>query len=119
MKHSGKTADKSRVIALALAWDGARQPVRALPPKARAFLNGKSPGAAVPSARKLTELFADDRIREICVCWAPCLKGGDHALSEPFQTLSGTRIGFQAVKAVRFGDVLGVVYRRKPERVLR
>jgi len=100
------------VIALALTWDGARWPVRALPPKARAFLAGKLPGASSPSREALARLLGGDQVREIRVCWVPCLKGGDDVLSEPFQTPAGMRIGFQAVKTIRFGDILGVVYRR-------
>jgi thymidylate kinase len=114
MKHPGKTAAgeklKGSVIALALTWDGARWPARTLPPKARAFLTG--PSRVVPSARKMAELFADDRVREIRVCWVPRLKGGSAVLSESFQTPAATRIGFQSVKTVRFGDILGVIYRR-------
>ena len=110
MKRPGKTA--GTVIALALTWDGARWPLRTLPAKARAFLAGRSRAAAVPSARKLAELFADDRVREIRVCWVPCLKGGGAVLSEPFQTATGTRLVFQTARTVRFGDVLGVIYRR-------
>jgi hypothetical protein len=111
MKRPGKTA--GTVIALALTWDGARWPMRTLPPKARAFLAGKSRGSAAPPARKLTKLFADDQVREIRVCWVPRLKGGSAVLSEPFQTPAGKRIGFQSVKTVRLGDTLGVIYRRK------
>ncbi len=103
---------KGAVIAVALTWDGARRPVRTLPPKARAFLTGKSEGVSVPSARKMARLFADDRVREIRVCWVPRLNGGSDVLSEPFQTATGTRIGFRSVKTVRFGDNLGVIYRR-------
>jgi hypothetical protein len=118
MKRPGKTADEGRVIALALTWDGARWPVRTLPPRARAFLAGKSRG--VPSARRMAQLFADDQVREIRICWVPRLKGGRNVLSEPFQTPAKARIGFQAVKTARFGDVFGVIYRRKklrrPER---
>jgi len=104
------------VIALALTWDGARWPVRTLPPKARAFLKiklGQSSGDAIPSARKMTKLFADDKIREIRICWVPRLKGGSAALSEPFQTATGTRLAFRSTKTVRFSDILGVIYRRR------
>jgi hypothetical protein len=111
MKHPGKPANKDSVIALALTWDGARWPARTLPPKARAFLARRS--GKIPSARKMAELFADDQVREIRVCWVPRLKGGSAVLSEPFQTPAQTRIGFRAAKTVRFGDVLGVVYRRR------
>jgi len=110
MKRAGKMAGTA--IALALTWDGARWPVRTLPPKARAFLAGAARGAAAPSARKAAQLFAGGRVREIRVCWVACLKGGDAVLSGPFQTPAGMRIGFQVVKTVRFGDVLGVIYRR-------
>jgi hypothetical protein len=107
------------VIALALTWDGARQPARTLTPKARAFLtgkSGKSPGVAVPSVRKMAELFADDHVREIRVCWVPRLKGGGAVLSEPFQTVTGMRLAFRSVRTVPFGDILGVVYRRKSDK---
>jgi hypothetical protein len=110
----GKSAGAE--IALALTWDGARWPVRTLPPKARAFLkvkSGKSSGVAIPYVRKMAELFADDEVSEIRVCWVPRLKGGSEVLSEPFETPAGTRIGFQSVKTVRFGDILGVIYRRR------
>jgi hypothetical protein len=111
MKRPGKTA--GTVVALALTWDGARWPARTLPPKARAFLAGKSRAVAVASSRKLGGLFADDRIREIRICWVPRLKGGGDVLSEPFQAPAEKRIGFRTVKTVRFGDVLGVIYRRR------
>ena len=115
MKRPGKKAAgkrlKGSVIALALTWDGARWPVRTLPPKARAFLGSWS--GKIPSVRKMAELFADDQVREIRICWVPCLKGGAEVLSEPFQTPAGTRIGFRSVKSVRFGDILGVIYRRR------
>jgi len=110
MNRPGKTAGKDSVIALALTWDGARWPIRTLPPKARAFLSGRS--GKIPSARKVAELFADDRVREIRVCWVPRLKGGNEVLSEPFQTATGTRLAFRSTKTVRFGDILGVIYRR-------
>jgi len=116
MRRVGKKASTSRVIALALTWDGARWPVRTLPPKARVFLkvkSGKSSGVAIPSVQKMAELFADDQVSEIRVCWVPHLKGGNEVLSEPFQTPGGKRIGFQTLKTVRFGDILGVIYRRK------
>jgi hypothetical protein len=111
MKRSGKRAAKGSVIALALTWDGARWPARTLPPKARAFLTDQSQRA--PSGQKLAELFADDRVREIRVCWVPRLKGGGEVLSKPFPTASGTRLAFRSTKTVRFGDVLGVIYRRR------
>jgi len=122
MKHLGKRQvagtdpavrrTAGAVVALALTWDGARWPARTLPPKARAFLTGPARSAAVPSTRKMAELFADDLVREIRVCWVPRLKGGNAVLSEPFQTPLGTRIGYRSVKTVRFGDILGVIYRR-------
>jgi len=107
-KVAGTAPCAGVVVALTLTWDGARWPARTLPPKARAFLAG----AAIPSAQKMAELLADDQVREIRVCWVPRLKGGGAVLSEPFQTPAGIRIGFQSVKTVRFGDVLGVIYRR-------
>ncbi len=112
MRRGDKTGGKGTVIALALTWDGARWPVRSLPPKACAFLQfkGNKSRGEMPSARTAAELFAKDEVREIRICWVPLLKGGDAVLSGPFPT--ATRIGFQSVRTVRFGDVLGVVYRR-------
>jgi len=112
MRRNGKTKDGGRIIALALTWDGARLPARSLPPKARAFLRGGEKPSALPADGELSRLFAADGIREIRVCWVPSLKGGEGTLSEPFQTASGKRIPFCAVKTSRFGEVLGVVYRR-------
>jgi hypothetical protein len=104
---------KTSAVALALTWDGARWPTRTLPPKARAFLAGNSRAATIPSARKMADLFADDQVSEIRVCWVPRLKGGDDVLAESFPAFAGKRIGFRAAKSVRFGDILGVTYRRK------
>jgi hypothetical protein len=118
MKQAGKKASSSRAIALALTWDGARWPVRTLPPKARGFLANGSRIAAAPSARAIVKLFADDKIREIRICWVPCLKGGKAVLSEPFITPAGTRIGFKSVKTRRFGDILGIVYRRNSNKLI-
>lgn len=99
-------------IALALTWDGARWPVKSLPPKARAFL---AQGGAVkpPSARKLASLFADKAVREIRICWVPRLKGGDDTLCVPFASPDGKRSLFPMAKAVSLGDVLGMVYRHR------
>lgn len=113
MKQTGK-AKAGRVIALALTWDGARWPVRTLPPKARAFLADKSRKVDAPSTRDMAKLFADDQVREIRVCWVPRLKGGNEVLSEPFPTPAGMRMKFRAARTTRFGDILGVVYRRLP-----
>ena len=110
MKRGGTKASMGSVVGMALTWDGARWPARTLPPRVRAFLAGRS--GKIPSARKMAQLFADDRVQEIRVCWVPRLKGGGAVLSEAFQTPAETRIGFQSVKTVRFGDVLGVIYRR-------
>ena len=112
MKRSGKTAGEESVIALALTWDGARWPVRTLPPKARAFLTGRLRIAAAPSAVEMGKLFARDEVREIRVCWVPRLKGGNAVLSEPFLMPKGGRITFKATPGTRFGDILGVIYRR-------
>jgi len=118
MKRPQKVAGAGRrgksagaVVALALTWDGARWPARTLPPKARAFLADQF--GKIPSAQKTTKLLAGDQIREIRICWVPRLKGGDEVLSEPFQTPAGKRISYQSVKSVRFGDILGVIYRRR------
>ncbi len=96
-------------IALALTWDGARWPTRSLPPKARAFLGAA--GSALPSAKKAAALFAADAIDEIRVCWVPRLKGGDNVLADVFAAPEGRRVPFRAVRTMRFGDVLGVIYR--------
>ena len=106
MNRAGRTGS---VVALALTWDGSRWPIQTLPPKARAFLSGSK----APSAQTLAKLFAEDQIGEIRVCWIPHLKGGWGILSESFQTPTGKRIRFRSVKTVRFGDILGVIYRRR------
>ena len=103
---------KRAAVALALTWDGARWPVRTLPAKARAFLAEKSGVVAAPSARKMANLFADDQVGEIRICWVPRLKGGDDVLAEPFPAPKGKRIGFRAVRSSPFDDILGVVYRQ-------
>jgi hypothetical protein len=95
-------------LALALTWDGAHIPSSALPPKARAFLAGKTPIAP----KTVAKLFADDQIQELRICWAPRLKGGWDVLSGPFFTSTQKRLSFQTVRTTRFGDVLGVIYRR-------
>jgi hypothetical protein len=112
MRRAASKKSAGHAIALALTWDGARWPVRTLPPKARAFLTGKLQDAAVPSARRMAKLLAEDQVREIRVCWVPHLKGGDAVLSEPFQTATGTRLAFRSTRQTHFGDILGVIYRR-------
>jgi hypothetical protein len=97
-------------IALALTWDGARWPVASLPAKARAFLTPH--GYAAPARREVARLLAADAISELRICWVPRLKGGDDVLAEIFATPGGRRVPFRATKTTRFGDVLGVVYRR-------
>jgi hypothetical protein len=104
-----KTKAASRV-ALALTWDGTRWPVRSLPPMARAFL--KASPAQAPARRSIAALAAAKAIREIRICWVPCLKGGDDTLADPFVSSSGKRVAFRAMRTMSFGDVLGVVYRR-------
>jgi len=110
MKRPGKP---KQVIAAALAWDGARLPVRSLPPKARAFLRGKSDDATLPSAKKAAELFSAEAVRELRICWVPQLRGGE-PITDIFPAPKGKRIPFHTVKAIRFGEILGVVYRRWP-----
>jgi hypothetical protein len=107
-----KAASNDRVVALALTWDGARWPVRSLPPRARAFLADKSRRQSTPSAKSVAKLLSDDQVEEIRVCWVPRLKGGDEVLSEPFQAEGGKRLAFRSVKITRLEDYLGVVYRR-------
>ncbi len=104
---------KSRSIALALTWDGARWPVGALPPKARAFLHGASGDKSLPSTGGLAGLLAADQISEMRICWVPRLKGGEGVLSAPLVTPDGKRLAFRAAGMARFGDVLGIRYRRK------
>lgn len=108
-----KAARQDGVIALALTWDGARWPRRSLPKEARTFLAGKSPKMAVPPADASADLFAHDRVKEIRVCWVPRLQGGPDVLSAPFATSTGKRLAFAPTRTVSFGDVLGVVYRRR------
>jgi riboflavin biosynthesis pyrimidine reductase len=61
----------------------------------------------------MAELLAGDQVKEIRVCWAPRLKGGSEVLSTPFPTPDGLKMGFHFVRSMRFGDVLGVIYRRR------
>lgn len=95
-------------LALAMTWDGARHPIRGLPAKARAFLAGET----VPSRKNVAALFADNAVKEIRVCWVPRIRGGDDVLSGTFSAPDEKRISFKAARTIRFGDVLGVVYRR-------
>jgi hypothetical protein len=97
-------------IALALTWDGARWPAGVLPAKARAFLAMK--GSVTPSPREMARLFVEDQVSEMRICWVPRLKGGDDVLAEVFPAPKGRRVPFRAVRTMRYGDVLGVVYRR-------
>jgi hypothetical protein len=104
-----KRSATGRVVALALTWDGSRWPARSLPPAARAFL-GRTLGRA-PRAASMSELLAAGKIRELRICWAPRLQGGDEVLAAPFSPPGGRRVRFRTVEQRRFGDVLGVVYR--------
>ena len=113
MTRKVRATPKGLVIALALTWDGARRPASSLPPKARTFLTGKVRNVSVPGAKKLSRLFVDDQVREIRICWVPWLKGGRKVLSEPFQTATEMRLVFRSVRTTRFGDVLGVIYRKQ------
>jgi hypothetical protein len=97
-------------IALALTWDGARWPVASLPVKARAFLHANS--YAAPARREVARLLAADAVSEMRICWVPRLKGGDDVLADIFPAPKNKRVPFRTVKTTRFGDVLGVVYRR-------
>jgi hypothetical protein len=110
MKSRSPKAVASRSVALALTWDGARWPIRELPPKARAFLSGSL--STILSIPQTAELFAGDLLKELRICWVPRLKGGNDVMAQPFETPLGKRLGFRAVKTIPFGDVLGVVYRR-------
>lgn len=103
---------KGTVVSLAMTWDGSRYPTRSLPPKARAFLAGRFRDVTIPSRANLAALFATDRVEEMRVCWVPMLRGGDDVFSGPFPAPSGKRLHFQTARTLRFGDVLGVVYRR-------
>jgi hypothetical protein len=96
-------------IALALTWDGSRWPRRSLPPKARAFLEAK--GFTTFSRREMTKLLPENRVGELRICWVPRLKGGADILADAFPAPNGRRIPFRAVKTLRFGDLLGVIYR--------
>jgi|HubBroStandDraft_1064217.scaffolds.fasta_scaffold346653_2 hypothetical protein len=102
-----------RVIAVALTWDGARWPIRSLPPKVRAFLGDSARKSGSFRIGDPARLFARDDIHEIRVCWVPRLKGGDDVLAAPFPAPGNKRIAFQAVRRVRLGDYFGVVYRRR------
>jgi hypothetical protein len=110
MKRPAKAQVGRRVIALALTWDGARWPVGALPPKARAFLAGPAREPASFTKDALARLFARDDVDEIRICWVPRLKGGDDVLAAPFPAPGNKRVLFRAVRQVRLGDILAVVY---------
>ncbi len=101
---------KTAKIALALTWDGARRPMTSLPAKARAWLGVR--GYVSPSRRAAAAMFAGNAVTEMRICWVPQLNGGDNVLAAPFAAPSGRRIAFRAQKTIRFGDVLGVSYRR-------
>ncbi len=103
-------------IALALTWDGVRWPVNRLPVKARAFLEGGSRKTLACSATRVAGLFANDRLKEIRLCWVPRLRGGEDVLAVPFAAPDGKRIGFRITRRAVFGEVLGVVYRRNRSR---
>jgi hypothetical protein len=60
----------------------------------------------------MAALLAGGVIREMRICWVPRLKGGDEVMADPFQTLDGKRFSFRAGQIRRFGDILGVIYRR-------
>jgi hypothetical protein len=94
-------------VAAALTWDGARFPAKRLPVKARAFLGRVTP------ATKLAGVLAEGTPMELRVCWVPKLRGGPEVLCAPFTTSDGKRVAFRLVRMVRFGDVLGAVYRRQ------
>ncbi len=98
------------MLAAALTWDGARWPMRSLPVRARAFL--ADAGNVALSPRAAAERFATDSVDELRICWVPRLKGGDATLADPFATPDGLRLAFMPTRMVRFGDILGVVYRR-------
>jgi hypothetical protein len=101
---------KPAKIALALSWDGARCRVASLPAKARAFLGAE--GSSAPTRREVARLLAANVVGELRICWVPHLKGGDDVLADVFAAPGKKRVPFRAVKTARFGDVLGVVYRR-------
>jgi hypothetical protein len=108
-----QTRSKHHPIALALTWDGARWPAQGLPPKARAFLKSGEKGSSPPSTEKMAKLFEEDRVDEMRICWIPRLKGGNDVLSKPFLPPAGLKLAFKSSKSYRFGDILGVVYRRR------
>jgi hypothetical protein len=109
MKTSNPKKNATK-IALALSWDGARQPLASLPAKARTFLQAK--GFSAPTPRAVAQLLAGDQVAEMRICWVPSVAGGENVLAEPFPAPGGRRVVFRAVKLSRFGDFLGVVYRR-------
>jgi hypothetical protein len=109
--HSRAKEKPGSVVALALTWDGARWPRRSLSAAARAFLGDGA--KKIPGKAELAELFRDDEVKEIRVCWVPRLLGGEETLAAPFHTPDGLRINFRIARTRRMGDGLGVVYRRK------
>jgi len=97
-------------VALALTWDGVRWPAKKLPPKAQAFLAGRTS----PTPKEVAKFFSDDQIQELRICWVPRLKGGSDVLSEPFSVPQSRRIQFEVVRTNHFDDILAVTYRRRP-----
>jgi hypothetical protein len=95
---------------VALTWDGARWPIGRLSAPARAFLGGPK----APEKEEVAELFRADEVGEIRVCWVPRLAGGDEVLAASFQP--SVRVNFRVARTKRFGDVLGMVYRREAQR---
>ncbi len=98
-------------VAVALAWDGSRGSLRAVPRAARTFLGGR--GKRIPGPALLAQKLALGQIRELRVCWLPRLRGGEPVLAAPLATTDGLRLNFRAVKRRPFGDALVVVYRRR------
>ncbi len=98
-------------VAVALAWDGSRGSLRAVPRAARVFLGLRA--EKTPSPAILAEGLAGGQIRELRICWLPRLRGGDPVLAVPLVTRDGLRLNFRAVQRRQFGDALVVVYRRR------
>ena len=104
------TKKKAAKIAVALTWDGARYSTASLPAKAKTWLRAR--GYVLPTRRAAAALLADNAVTEMRICWVPRLKGGDNVLADPFAAQDGRRVTFRAAKTVRFGEALGVIYRR-------
>ena len=84
----------------------------------RARVEEARAGADLPATREAVAALArwlasrDRDLDEAVDLALEALRGGDDVLCAPFASTSGKRLAFRAAKTQRFGDVLGVIYRK-------